>query len=132
MNLKAKKQAILQMQQKMTSPRQKYVLDPSKVSSKGNGNIHAYAVNSNQGISRKYNEDRVSIILNISKNGVKSSFFAIYDGHGGSNCCDFLTQNLHQYIFNSKKFPAHPRQALIEGIKMAEQKFIEKVKGEYS
>lgn len=33
----------------------KYVLDPSKVSSKENGNIRAYAVNSNQGISRKYN-----------------------------------------------------------------------------
>lgn len=118
MNLKSKKQAISLMQQP-SSPRQKYILDPSKISNKENGNIYAYAVNSNQGISRKYNEDRVSIILNISKNGIKSSFFAIYDGHGGSNCCDFLTQNLHQYIFNSKKFPAHPRQAIIEGIKLA-------------
>jgi protein phosphatase 2C family protein 2/3 len=89
------------------------VLDPSKISTKENGNIKAYAVNSNQGISRKYNEDRVSIILNIMKNGVKASFFAIYDGHGGSNCCDFLTQNLHQFVFNSKHFPSQPRQALI-------------------
>ena len=76
-------------------------------------------MNSNQGISRKYNEDRVSIILNITKNGVKASYFAIYDGHGGSNCCDFLTQNLHQFIFNSKYFPTQPRQALLEGIKTA-------------
>ena len=53
--------------------------------------IKAYAVNTHQGISRKYNEDRVSIILNISKNGVKASYFAIYDGHGGSSCCDFLS-----------------------------------------
>lgn len=106
----------------------KYVLDPSKVSSKENGNIKAYAVNSNQGISRKYNEDRVSIILNIMKNGVKASYFAIYDGHGGANCCDFLTQNLHQFVFNSKYFPTHPRQALIEGMKLAESKFIEATK----
>ncbi len=82
-------------------------------------------MNSNQGISRKYNEDRVSIILNIVKNGVKASYFAIYDGHGGANCCDFLTQNLHQLIFNSKYFPCYPRQAIIEGMREAETKFIQ-------
>lgn len=86
--------------------------------------MKAYAVNTHQGISRKYNEDRVSIILNISKNGVKASYFAIYDGHGGSACCDFLSENLHQFILNSKKFPSSPRQALIEGIKLVEKKFI--------
>lgn len=107
-----------------SSPK-KYVLDPSKISTKQNGNIRAYAVNSNQGISRKYNEDRVSIILNISKNGIKASYFAIYDGHGGANCCDFLTQNLHQFIFNSKYFPSYPRQAIIEGMREAETKFIQ-------
>lgn len=115
-----------------SSPRSnKYILDPSKISSKENGNVKAYAVNSNQGISRKYNQDRVSIILNIMKNGIRASFFAIYDGHGGATCCDFLTQNLHQYVFNSKYFPAHPRQALIEGMKLAQSKFIESTKALY-
>ncbi len=38
-----------------------YTLDTSKVSNQENGNVKAYAVNSNQGISRKYNEDRVII-----------------------------------------------------------------------
>lgn len=70
-------------------------IDPSKTSSKENGLIKAYSVNTHQGISRNYNEDRVSVTLNILKHGVKSQFFAIYDGHGGSNCCDYLKDNLH-------------------------------------
>ena len=52
---------------------------------------------------RNYNEDRVSIILNIlkPKNYKKDeewptcSFFAVYDGHGGTECADFLRDNLH-------------------------------------
>ena len=85
----------------------------SRTSTKENSLIKAYAVNTNEGISRNYNEDRVSIILNITKNGIKSFFFAIYDGHGGNMCCDFLSDNLHQYILNSKKFPYKPRQAIV-------------------
>lgn len=34
---------------------------------KRNGLIKAYGANTNQGIVRNYNEDRVSIILNIMK-----------------------------------------------------------------
>ena len=59
----------------------------ARTSNKENGVIKSYAVNTHQGISRGYNEDRVSITLNIKKNGVKAHFFAIYDGHGGSLCC---------------------------------------------
>lgn len=71
------------------------LIDQSKASSKENGVIMSYAVNTHQGISRNYNEDRVSITLNINKNGVKSQFFAVYDGHGGANCCDYLKDSLH-------------------------------------
>ena len=103
------------------SPKQSNIMaEPSKTSNKENGIIKAYAVNTHQGISRNYNEDRVSIILNITKNGIKSAYFAVYDGHGGSSCCDFLSEHLHQYILNSKKFPSHPRQAIIEGMRLAE------------
>ena len=64
---------------------------------------------------RNYNEDRVSIILNIIRPDNKKnvtdwpdcSFFAIYDGHGGEKCPEFLRDNLHQMVdfkihFNSK------------------------------
>ena len=66
-----------------------YVIEPSKHSTKKNGLIKAYAANTHNGLFRNYNEDRVSIILSISKPSSKNvekwpkcSFFAVYDGHG--------------------------------------------------
>jgi len=41
--------------------------EPTKCSFKRNGIVRAYAANTNQGLVRNYNEDRVSIILNIVK-----------------------------------------------------------------
>ena len=41
--------------------------EPTKASQKKCGVIKSYAANTNQGIIRDYNEDRVSIILNILK-----------------------------------------------------------------
>ena len=80
--------------------------EPTKCSVKRNGIVKAYAANTNQGIVRNYNEDRVSIILNIMKPAIranetwpKCSFFGIYDGHGGVMCADFLRDNLHQFVF---------------------------------
>lgn len=39
--------------------------EPTKCSVRENGFIMGYAANTNQGIIRDYNEDRVSIVLNI-------------------------------------------------------------------
>ena len=71
--------------------------EQTKCSFKRNGIVRAYAANTNQGLVRNYNEDRVSIIMNISKppdhKSTKwpvCSFFAIYDGHGGVACADYL------------------------------------------
>jgi protein phosphatase 2C family protein 2/3 len=80
--------------------------DPTKSSTRKNGIVKAYAANTHQGLVRTYNEDRVSIILNIlrpksSTNGEEwpsCSFFAVYDGHGGTACADFLRDNLHQFV----------------------------------
>ena len=76
-----------------------------KTSTKRNGVVKAYGANTNQGIVRNYNEDRVSIILNIMKPAnrkeerwPKCSFFGVYDGHGGVSCADFLRDNLHLYL----------------------------------
>jgi protein phosphatase PTC2/3 len=30
----------------------------------------------------------------------KSSFFGLYDGHGGAACADYLRDNLHQFVLN--------------------------------
>lgn len=73
----------------------------------------------------------MSIKQNISKpNNCKSeywpkcSFFAVYDGHGGSLCADFLRDNLHQYIINDKLFPHNPVEAIKNGFLKAENNFI--------
>ena len=91
----------------------------------------AYAANTNQGIIRNYNEDRVSIILNINKPSARKeedwpscSFFGIYDGHGGQGCADYLRDNLHQFVIREPSFPGDPEASLVNGFKKAEAKFL--------
>ena len=82
----------------------------TKFSEKSHGLIRGFAVCTNQGLVRNYNEDRVSIVLNIlrpqnkplSEYWPNCSFFAIYDGHGGNKCAEFLRSNLHQYVNSIK------------------------------
>jgi len=115
-------------------PAQKVIIpnhEPTKCSVKRNGIVKAYAANTNQGIVRNYNEDRVSIILNIMKPASrmneewpKCSFFGVYDGHGGVNCADFLRDNLHQYVIREPSFPWDPKEAIIKGFEAAEQAFL--------
>jgi len=80
--------------------------DEAKFSTKSYGSVIGYGVNTNQGIVRNYNEDRVSVILNVVKppsrkneEWPKVSFFGIFDGHGGTKCSDFLKENLHHYVW---------------------------------
>lgn len=94
--------------------------------------MRAYAANTNQGLVRNYNEDRVSIILNILKPPNRKddywprcSFFAIYDGHGGNACADFLRDNLHQFVIKEPSFPGNPKEAIQIGFANAEKKFLE-------
>ena len=89
--------------------------EPTKCSNKRNGIVRAYAANTNQGLVRNYNEDRVSIILNIVKPEHRKheewptcSFFGVYDGHGGSACAEFLRDNLHHFVIKEDKFPSDP------------------------
>lgn len=105
--------------------------EPTKFSFKKNGMVKAYAVNTNQGIVRNYNEDRVSIILNIMKPidrqdeyWPRCSFFGVYDGHGGVACADFLRDNLHQYVISNPNFPWNPKLALQGGFEEAERNFL--------
>lgn len=80
---------------------------------------------------RSYNEDRVSMLLSVAKpqrraNEVwpKCSFFAVYDGHGGSFASDFLRDCLHKYIMKEPSFPFSPIQALTLGFEKAEKEIL--------
>ena len=78
---------------------------PATYSVRGNGVVLGYAAATNRGIIRNYNEDRVSILLNIvppleraHENWPKCAFFAVFDGHGGSKCADYLKDHLHELV----------------------------------
>lgn len=99
-------------------------------SSKSYFEIKAYAANSYQGIARNYNEDRIVIIPHVKKPKTftgktwpKVGFFAIYDGHGGSKCADFLKQNLHTFIFQDSNFPIDVKAAIKNGFLKAEKEY---------
>ena len=105
-----------------------------KVSLKSYGLIKAYAANTNQGISRDYNEDRVSIVININQpnnynNEIpwpKASFFSVYDGHGGNKCAEFLRGNLLKLICDNEFFPKDIEKAIKYGFGQADKLFLEK------
>lgn len=77
---------------------------------------------------RTYNEDRVSIVLQLKKPENKKNcekwpncqYFAIFDGHAGHMCADFLRDNLHNFIARDQAFPDNPRQALLNAFKKAD------------
>lgn len=93
---------------KQSKPRIEFSMpgyEKAKCSTKGYGIVRAYAAATNIGIVRNYNEDRVSILLNIPPpsdrvvdDWPKCSFFAVFDGHGGSKCADYLKDNLHTLV----------------------------------
>lgn len=90
----------------------------------------------------------MSIILNVVRPPEKASvadwpnmsFFAIYDGHGGANCADFLKDHLHFYVLKSlsnnclfifflqivkdEEFPKNPSKAIHNGFVKAEETFL--------
>lgn len=107
--------------------------EPTKASQKKCGMIKSYAANTNQGIIREYNEDRVSIILNILKPKSKAHlniewpqicFFGVFDGHGGAACADYLRDNLHNFVVQNENFPQFPKEAIIAGFKECERSFL--------
>ena len=96
--------------------------------------ISAYGGNSYNGIMRKTNEDKIKIVADykLSREVKKKdgeiinpsiSYFAIYDGHGGNKCSNFLQENLHEYIFSSKYFPLYTIQAIKSAFLQAEKNF---------
>lgn len=65
-------------------------VEPAKTSKRDYGVVKAYAANTHAGAFIETNNDRLSIVMNLSGEGrIKNqpiSFFALFDGHNGSSC----------------------------------------------
>ena len=103
-------------------------LEKAKVSLKPSGHPNslmlAYGANTHNGIIRSYNEDRISIVLDLKRPtaskeswslDTKIQFFAVFDGHGGQGCSEFLRDNLHNFVALSKNYPKDLELALRDG-----------------
>lgn len=84
---------------------------------------------STPGNVRMYNEDRITVILNLGmKDNLPIHYFGVFDGHAGSICADFLKNNLHNYLTSSKYFPKSLGKSLKNAFNEAEKKFFEQYK----
>lgn len=89
----------------------------------------AYAAVSDVGTSRSYNEDRVCVIEKIIRQtDAPSSFFAVFDGHGGSGCADYLRDQLYTLVVKNAHFKNNVAAAFKDAIEAAEAIFCEKAK----
>ena len=77
-----------------------YYCETPKFSNKAIGSIKSYSYNTYHGLCRDYNEDKISINSLLKKPAnsklktwPKISYFAIFDGHGGETCSEFLEEN---------------------------------------
>ena len=51
---------------------------------------------------------------NLQTRGVTHcSMFGVYDGHGGADCCNFLKENLHNYLLT--KYRTKGLEEIIKG-----------------
>lgn len=105
-----------------------------KISTRDFGIIKAYAANTSQGIVRDYNEDRVSIVINMMRppncqidesEWPRISYFGIFDGHAGNKCADYLKDNLIKKISNNTYFPNDMIKAIKYGFESAEKDYLE-------
>ena len=74
--------------------------DSPKFSTKQIGPVKSYSYNTYQGLYKENNEDRVSVCSSVKKPASskmkvwpKISYFAVFDGHGGEECSEFLEKN---------------------------------------
>ena len=101
-----------------------------KFSNKQIGPLKSFSYNTFQGLFKDYNEDRVSVCSLIKKPSnsklktwPKISYFAIFDGHGGEECSEFLKNNYLEYLIENKNFPFDIKLSMIETFQKIEESF---------
>lgn len=58
----------------------------------------------------------------------RTRYYAIFDGHGGTDAAAYCVSHLHSEIAASPHFPERPAEALREAFIITDEKFVEKSK----
>ena len=106
------------------------------ISQKPAGLVKSFASNSYKGLVKPNNEDRVIVVSPIPKpqktirrTWPKMSYFAVFDGHGGENCSEFLKNNFLNYLIDNKNYPFDIKLALKETFEKMEEEIYNQNKG---
>jgi protein phosphatase 2C family protein 2/3 len=88
-----------------------------------NGRVCGFGVTTDRGKAKSSNEDRAVAVLacvgeEVGKHTV--SYFAVFDGHGGAGCSQFLQSKLIDLLLDSPDFPEYPESALKDAIQEAD------------
>lgn len=78
-----------------------------------------YGATAEQGTRRTMEDQHV-----MMKDGFP--FFAVYDGHGGSQCAEFLRDHLHELILHHPDLQTNPEKAIFDGIMEADHQFLQR------
>ena len=104
--------------------------DSPKFSTKQIGPVKSYSYNTYQGLYKENNEDRVSVCSSVKKPASskmkvwpKISYFAVFDGHGGEECSEFLEKNFLNYLVENANFPFDIKLSMIEACQKVEEGF---------
>ena len=99
--------------------------------------LKSFAYNSYRGLYKEYNEDKVSVVSQIKrpspskmKSWPKISYFAIFDGHGGETCSEFLKENFLNFLIENKNFPYDIKTCFNETFEKAEEEFFKQKCGD--
>lgn len=73
----------------------------------------------------------LSNLLSFQGYGV-ASYYAVFDGHNGSDAAIYACSHVHQYLVESQHYPHNPEAAFKEAYKRADDRFIDKSNKEVS
>lgn len=100
----------------------------SESSSSTHGKIAAFGLYSTQGSVRPYNEDRVieyhTNMRSDVGSDIKFSFFAVYDGHGGQLCANYLSKEMHLALIDDTSLHKNPGSSMQRNILDLDNKFL--------
>lgn len=82
-----------------------------------------YGATAEQGTRRTMEDQHV-----MMKEG--TPFFAVYDGHGGPQCAEFLRDHLHKLILCHPDVHTNPEKAIHDGIIEADKQFLQRTEVE--